>query len=178
MKLDEIINICNQYMEIMNEIKKPTHSNPNEIVEDCKKMKAFGYDEWEQPIIPYDFTIYKGNAYYLHNSATKYKFDPDKYYIHWSNGNIGRLQFTTEEYYCVVEEEWQEFKDIMLSYNPVDYDMLNCHIIYDIENGKKVMEDYKKICNEIGNKMNKKIKQIKIQKMEEQLKELKGESDG
>lgn len=178
MKLDEIINICNQYMEIMEKINKPVHSNPTDIVEDCKKMKAFGYDEWEQILIPYDFAIYKGDAYHLHNSVTKYKFDPDKYYIHWDNGNIGRLQFITKEYYYVMTEEWQEFRNRMLSYNPVDYDELNDHIVYDIENGKKAMEDYKKICREIDSKMDKKIKQIKIQEMEEQLRELKGESNG
>ena len=178
MKLDEIINICNQYMETMNEIKRSVCTDPIEIVEDCEKMKAFGYDEWERLPTPYDFAIRKGNEYPISNPVTKYKFDPDKYYIHWDNGNVGRLQFTTMEYYYTVEEEWQEFEDIMLSYNPVDYDDFNCHIVYDIGNGKKVMADYKKICNEIGSKMDKKIKQIKIQKMEEQLKELKGESDG
>ena len=38
----------------------------------------------------------------------------------------------------LVEEEWTEFNNILKSYAPLDWDEYNCHMVFDIEHGKKI----------------------------------------
>lgn len=146
----------------------------NSIIEICDKLKAFGYNWGDKWRVPYDFRVRKN--YYITNSATHYKQDKEKYYVEWDNGNVGRLQFVSWDYYEAVIDEWNEFLDTLKSYNPVDYDPLNCHIIYDVENGKKVMADYDRICEKTRKKINKKIEKIRIEELKKQLEELESKN--
>lgn len=144
------------------------------MLETCKKLEALSL-EWGDQVYYPDFLICNGEFNVL-NSATHYEFDPDKYYIHWDNGNIGRLMFINNTYYySITDDEWDEFLATLRSYNPLDYDMLNCHIVYDIENGKKVMADYKDICDRTRNKMNAKIKAAEIEKKRQEIERLQKE---
>lgn len=87
------------------------------------------------------------------------------YYIHWDNGNIGAYQFTErEDVYREIQEEYKEFKNRLMSYNPVDWDDYNNHIIFDIENGKKLIEDYKDILAETREKIKAKMNAYKLKK--------------
>lgn len=146
----------------------------NEMKSILTKLEVMGLEWGDSLVIPNHFRLTKG--YYLTNSKTHYKEQDDEWYIQWDNGNIGRLQFISEKYYAFVEDEWEAFKAELLSYNPLDYDPLNNHIIYDIENGKKVMANYKDICKRTQEAMNAKVKEAQIKEMEEQLAKLKGQN--
>lgn len=138
MTLDEIKEIANKYESI-----RMTYytTYPKEICDICDKLKALGR-EWGDKLPSGDFHMYEGK-YYITNSKTHYHPAPDEWTIHWDNGNIGRLQFIHGNYYFLVEEEWNAFLERMRE-GCLDYDPSNCHIVYDIETGKKVMEEYKK----------------------------------
>lgn len=69
----------------------------------------------------------------------------------------------------------QELKNVLKSYNPLDYDELNEDYIYDIENGKRLIADYDKIVSDFWNKVDKKIKDVKLERKREQLELLKSE---
>ena len=79
------------------------------------------------------------------------------------------------EYWSDIEDELQELKNVLKSYNPLDYDELNEDYIYDIENGKRLIADYDKIVSDFWNKVDKKIKDVKLERKREQLELLKSE---
>ena len=159
--LDKIIKICKDYLKIQDEAPYSYGHNPGDILTACEKLKALGY-KWGDDICFRDFSITKKP--YITNSSTHYKFEDDKYYIVWNNGNVGRLQFVSQEYWWDVTDEWQEFRDRLMSYNPLDADPHNCNIIYDIENGKKVIEDYPEIVKQTREKMKQKTKRLQLEK--------------
>lgn len=167
--LDEVIEKIKEYKDIEKEALSLGYSG--DLLCACQKLKVMGLNWGDKLNIPYHFRI--TNEYYLTSSATHYKPSREKYYIVWDNGNIGRLQFIHIDYYCYVNEEWENFLSEMRSYNPVDYDPLNCSIVYDIENGKRVIADYKAICERTRKLMEIKVKKAKIEKMEKELEKLK-----
>ena len=172
-ELDRIIKVCEDFRNIQNSVEYHYGWNPGEIIDTCKKLKALGLN-WGDQIYYDDFNIVKGN-YYLVNSKTKYVPDRDSYYIIWSNGNIGKYQFVTSNYYDDVEDEWREFKDTLLSYSPLDWDENHNKIVYNVENGKKVMADYDNICKKTREKIELKIKQKKLELMRTEFERLKSE---
>lgn len=175
MNLKEATRICGEYYNLMqNSIYS---GSPYEMINICEKLAALGL-EWGDPINYPDFYICKGGDYNLLNSATHYKFDKDTYYIHWDNGNIGKYQFTGDLGYRHIDDEWNEFKKILMSYEPLDYDPYNCHIIYDVKNGKRLLKDYKNICKSIDEKVFKKVKEIQIQKKLKEIEALKKQLEG
>ena len=167
--LDKIIKICKQYEEICCEARCGYSSSPKSMIEYCEKLKCLGLEFGESVNYP-DFTIIKKP--YITNSATGFKYDPDQYYIVWDNGNVGRLQFISQSYWYDVEQEWQEFRQKLLSYEPLDYGPQNCHMIFDIEHGKKLIDDYPQICKETREKMNAKIAKVKLAKAKEEYEKL------
>ena len=68
------------------------------------------------------------------------------------------------EYWSDIEDELQELKNVLKSYNPLDYDELNEDYIYDIENGKRLIADYDKIVSDFWNKVDKKIKDVILER--------------
>ena len=88
-----------------------------------------------------------GKGYVLTNSTTKYEQNGRDSLVIWSE-STGRLAFTSSEYWYDIEDEWEEFINILMSYNPLDYDEINNNYIYDIENGKKLINYVKKIAKE------------------------------
>lgn len=144
-----------------------------EIIDTCDKLEALGR-EWGEAVCPRDFLVVK--RYHICNSTTKYQPKDETWYVIWDNGNIGRLQFVSDKYWYAVEDEWNEFKNKLLSYNPLDYDKMNDFIVYDIENGKRLMEDYQQICDETKSKMQAKIKRVQLEKAREEYEKLLNEA--
>ena len=174
--LDRIISVCKEYKNILDARGRyyGYGNTPNDIISTCEKLKALGY-KWGDILPGNHFRMSK--KYYLSNSATQYQPEEDTYYIEWDNGNVGRLQFVSDTYWHYVGDEWEEFLNEMRSYNPVDYDPLNCHIIYGIENGKKVIADYNDICNRTQEKMRQKIRAVQIEQKKKELEKLLSEQE-
>lgn len=183
MTLDERLKLANSYnKEFM--MNNPYYaSSPQQNIEICEVLKALGY-EWgykEIRINQYycylvndDIRVYKGGE--IANKATKYSFDNDKYYIHWDNGNIGKYMFvSSRDYYCDIDEEWEEFNKILHSYNPLEWDEFNNHIIYSIEDGKRLANDYNRICKETRKKIRKKLVEIDMIRAKEKYEKLLNE---
>lgn len=172
MNLDEVIVKLEECAHIIDDCIKYGYGysrDPLTILQTCDKMKVLGIDWGEALNIPSDFTMCQ--QYWLTNSATRYKPEKDSWHIEWDNGNVGRLQFVHENYWYVVQEEWDEFLREMRD-NALDYDPMNCHIIYDIENGKKAMEGYRDLCKRTQEAMNKKVKAEQIRRKQEELAKL------
>lgn len=171
---EEAKKIIEDYKKLRSEsIEYKYYANTaDEMMSILAKLEVLGLEWGDRLAIPNDFRITKG--YYLTNSKMQYKKRDDEWYIQWDNGNVGRLQFVREKYWGLVEDEWKAFYAELLSYNPLDYDPMNCHIIYDIENGKKVMANYKDICKRTQDAMDAKVKAAQVKELEEQLAKLKG----
>lgn len=162
-------HICEEYSDIKNSAPYGYGTWPHEFLRTIDILQTFGW-EWGHRTSYLDFNITKG--YYITNNGTGHKSDPGQYYVHWDNGNIGRLQFVSSEYWGDVEDEWREFLERLKSYNPINYDPHNSHIVYDVENGKRIMEDYDDICKEFNDKFQRKIKKLKIERKQKELEKL------
>ena len=114
---------------------------------------------------------------YLTNKQTHYKFDENKNYIQLDNGNIGRLMFGTIDSidYPSTDIIWKEFKDTLLSYNPLDWDDMNFNYVYSEEDGVRLYKDFAEIYRIYRNKFDEVLKASKIRRLEKQLSKLKGE---
>lgn len=168
--LDKIIKLAQNYKDLIEEMPYRNATYPDSVIDICEKLKALGM-KWGDKINYPDFRIRKG--YYITNNGTGHKSDPSEWYIEWDNGNIGVYQFISNDtYYYAVQDEFKEFKDILMAYNPLNYDPSNCHIVYDVENGKKILADYPRITKEIRRKMQIKINQVKLKKAKEEYERL------
>lgn len=170
LEIDEVIERCEQYQEVLDQTRGHYYdgSYPAAIIEHCRKLRIMGL-KWGDKLPSGHFRLVHGSKFYITNSGKKFHPDVNEYYIEWDNGNIGRLQFVRDEYWGDVTEEWEAFREELMSYDPVDYDPLNCRIFYNIENGKRVMEAYKDICDRTATKMRVKIRQADIKKKQAEL---------
>lgn len=162
MNLDERIKLIETYKsECRTNVPYGYGYNEDELLSTCKKLKALGL-EWGDKISFDDFRITKGVK--ITNSATGYEYDSKSYYVHWDNGNIGAYQFVSGgDMYRAIQDEYKEFKEKLMSYNPIDWDDFNSHIVFDVENGKKVMADYEEIVKETREKIQIKSKIYKAE---------------
>lgn len=110
----------------------------------------------------------------LTNSTTGYEFNNEDILVIWSEP-CGRLAFIDNMYWFDVAEEWDEFMGVLKSYEPLDYDYLNNNYVYDVEHGRKLIDDYDKIVEEFMAKARQKIKGIELAKKKERLKQLQEE---
>lgn len=133
---------------------------------DSLKLYGSGYTDFH--------IVHKPN---LTNKQTHYKFDENKNYIQLDNGNIGRLMFGTIDPidYPSTDIVWKEFKDTLLSYNPLDWDDMNFNYVYSEEDGVRLYKDFNGIYKIYKNKFDEVLKASKIQQLEKQLNKLKGE---
>lgn len=115
-----------------------------------------------------------GRGYQLVNSYTGYHQNKKEILVIWKE-SCGRLAFVDDRYYRDVDNEWREFMNILKSYEPLDYDLINNTYIYDIEHGKKLIADYKDIVGNFKEKLRSKVNEILIQDKREQLKQLQEE---
>lgn len=176
MKLDERLNLAEKYNEVFGDVY------PKTVIEKCKKLKLLGAEWGEYRIGEYgsictDFYIRKGGI--ITNQSTHYEFEEDEYYIHWDNGNIGRLMFLYSADYSIAETEiWEEFEKKLMSYNVLEYDKFNDHMIFSIEDGKKLIADYGKICDATRDKFEKYCKKKELKRKKEEYEKLKKELEG
>ena len=112
---------------------------------------------------------------YLHNSTNKVKFEENDY-IKLSNGNIGRLMFphtgVGDMNYSISDPIWNKFIKELLSYNCIDYDKMNFNYVYNMEDGLRLYHDFDSIYKKYAEKFNSLYKEIKINKLKEELKKL------
>lgn len=168
--IKEIKEAANRWYEISGKINI---YNAEKAIEKCEVLEALG-EEWGYKI-PYNFTVCKKP--YITNSSTKYKFGDDEWVVVWDNGNIGRFQFVADEYYGCVTDEWLAFLEELESYEPLDQDPCNCRKIYNIENGKRLMENYEEICKRTEEVMGEKIKIAKLEKLKREIAKLEVEEE-
>lgn len=169
MNVKEVKDICQRFLELKKNLRYGYGYYAEEIMRDCEILEAMGWEFGHEINYP-DFRIRKG--YYITNNGTGHKSNNDEWYVEWDNGNVGRLQFVSSEWWRYVGEEWENFKKELMSYNPVNYDPMNCHIIYDVENGKRVLENYQDICKRTREAIGKKLKQVKVEKAKAELERL------
>ena len=115
-----------------------------------------------------------GREYRLANSHTGYHQNKEEVLVIWSE-SCGRLAFVNELYYDVIDNEWNEFMNILKSYEPLDYDPINNVYIYDIEHGKKLIDDYNKILEDFRDKTKEKINKVQRDEKRAQFELLKKE---
>lgn len=118
--------------------------------------------------------IKAGKKYSLVNSTTGYKHNEEDTIVIWSE-SCGRLAFVNDKYWHSIENEWNDFMNVLKSYNPLDYDEINHDYIYDLENGKRLIGDYDEIIQELEGKINKKIKEIEIENKKKEIEKLQKE---
>ena len=140
----------------------------------CLELNGSYYPRIEYNYCCINDQIKVGKKYCLTNSKTKYEQNGEDTIIIWHE-SCGRLAFVRDEYWWTVDNEWKEFMDILKSYNPLDYDELNDNYIYDLENGKKLINDYDSIVRDFRDKANKKIKEFELEKKKKQLELLQKE---
>lgn len=172
MDISEVRKLMQQVITIKANMPYNYGLHERDIIDTCDKLEALGR-KWGEAVCPNDFRIVK--EYYICNSSTGYQPKDDTWYVIWDNGNIGRLQFVSDTHYYDVQDEWEEFKNRLLSYNPLDYDKMNDFNVYDIENGKRLMADYQQICDETLAKMKDKIKQVQLREAKEKYERLLNE---
>jgi hypothetical protein len=132
------------------------------------------YPRFEYGFLVINRQIKVGKSYRLTNSTTNYKQNGIDTIVIWSESR-GRYAFVNEQYYRDIGSEWEEFKSILKSYNPIDYDEINNDYIFDLENGKKLIKEYDEILKVFDEKINHKINEVKTAKKRELLEKLKRE---
>ena len=125
--------------------------------------------------ISFNSQIRLANRWHLTNRTTKYDFDNYQGKAIVWNESTGRLAFVDIDFYEDIEDEWKEFKNVLKSYNPLDYDEINDNYIYDLENGKRLIVDYEKIVQDFMTKANEKIKKVKLDRKRKKLERLQRE---
>ncbi len=115
-----------------------------------------------------------GREYQLANSYTGYHQNKKEILVIW-NEPCGRLAFVSECYYYAIGNEWNEFMNILKSYEPLDYDSINNTYIYDIEHGKKLIDDYNKILEDFEDKIKERINKVQRDEKRVQFELLKRE---
>lgn len=115
-----------------------------------------------------------GKKYHLTNSTTNCVQNGENTIVIWSE-SCGRLAFVSDKYWWDIEDEWEEFMSVLMSYSPLDYDKINNNYIYDLENGKRLIADYDKIVKNFQNKINKKIKEVDLANKRKELERLQKE---
>lgn len=118
--------------------------------------------------------IKAGKNYQLANSRTHYQQNGVDTIVLWHEP-CGRLGFVDRDYWYTIEDEWKELMQTLLSYEPLDWDDLNNVYIFDVENGKRLIEDYKQILNEFLDKCHVRIKQYQLQQKRKELERLQKE---
>lgn len=174
MTLQERIEFLQTYIDEFTDGKKYGYGYyPTDYLESCKKLQALGF-EWGDKIIDDNkFCVRKNGC--LTNRTTKYEFDNDTYYIHWCN-SIGKLMFVpSTKYYGLIDNEYNEFLEKLRSYGALDWDYWNDHMIFTVEDGKRLYKDYQKLREETAKKINQKIKQEKFRATKEEYEKLLAE---
>lgn len=151
-----LLKLCNKYDLKINEVKNYSTCNF------CLRSNNV------------DFVIVKNP--YVYNPHNKAKFNEGIDYVQLSNGNIGRLMFphtgVGDMNYSISDPIWNKFIKELLSYNCIDYDKMNFNYVYNMEDGLRLYHDFDLIYKKYAEKFNSLYKEIKINKLKEELKKL------
>lgn len=173
-------------IEVIEEYLKyfPKDANATKNLLLCKYSSELGIElgNGYYPKIEYGYFVINqqikaGKCYRLTNTTTHYEQNKKDTIIIW-NEPCGRLAFVDERYWHSIDEEWVDFMEVLKSYNPLDYDSLNNTYIYDLQNGKRLIEDYEKIKSDFIEKARKKIKYADIERKKRELEKLQSELNG
>ena len=159
----------------------PYDSSANNNLMLCEYADEFGIElnKGYYPTIQYGYFVINGQIkigkkYYLTNSTTQYKQNGEDSLVIWAE-SCGRLAFVNDKYWFDIENEWRDFMNVLKSYEPLDYDELNNNYIYDMEHGKKLIQDYDEIVKDFMDKVNKKIKEVEIENKKKEIERLQME---
>lgn len=175
--MKERINAVKEYL---NYFPNDSYARNNLLL--CEYSDELGM-EFKQghyyPRIEYGYFVVNsqikvGKRYELTNSTTKYEQNGQDNIVIWSE-SCGRLAFVNRDYWWDIEDEWNDFMNVLKSYNPLDYDEINNNYIYDVEHGKKLINDYDKIVHDFMDKANKKIKEVQFANKKKELERLQKE---
>lgn len=143
-------------------------------LEECEKLKALEKDWGEKTFYP-DFELRKGDYLKHFSPIFSSENNKDAYFFKWDIGNIGRYHLNcTDKAYFAIGDTWESFLEKMESYNPIYNDRGNCCLIYDIENGKRLMNDYPVFLKEAREEAKKVITKYEIESLREQIAALEG----
>ena len=118
--------------------------------------------------------IFLSNNYDLTNHSTNFVPNGTDTLVIW-RADAGRCDFCSSEYWYNIDEEWKWFHSILKSYNPLDYDEINSTYLYNLENGKKLIDDYLEIKHKLNEKLRNKIKMVQIEKKKKELEMLESQ---
>ena len=118
--------------------------------------------------------IYATKKVHLINHAKDFVPNEIDTLIVW-HSTCGRLRFVNQQYWFCIQEEWEWLFDKLKEYKPLDYDETNNTFVYNVENGKRLIEDYTKITDELKTKLKQKILIFEKEKKMEELKKLQAE---
>jgi hypothetical protein len=118
--------------------------------------------------------IQAGKKYCLTNSKTQYQQNGQDTLVIW-RASCGRLEFVNNKYWFDIEAEWCDLMNVLKSYEPLDYDELNNTYLYDLEHGKKLINDYGKIIQDFEKKVDLKIKEVELANKKKELERLQKE---
>lgn len=172
--LDKRIEVIEKYIEICDSAPFSYFANSSEakkLLGVCEKLKVLGY-EWGNELVSHShFSLTKG--YHIINNGTGHISDKNEWYIVWDNGNIGAYQFVDgSSRYDAIQDIFREFKEELMSYGIVNYDPWNDYIVFDIENGKRIMKDYGDILNRTYRKVDRKCKEVRLKNMKKEYEQL------
>lgn len=174
--MKEKINTIKEYLKYF---PNDTNAKSNLLLCEYADELSIELGKGYYPTVQYGYFIINsqikaGKKYELTNSETKYEQNGKDTIIIWS-ASSGRYMFVDHGYYDSIEDEWQDFKNVLKSYNPLDYDELNDNYIYNLENGKKLINDYDNIVQNFQNKVNKKIKEVQLENKRKEIGRLQKE---
>ena len=159
----------------------PYDSNANNNLRLCEYADELNMElnNGYYPKIEYGYFVINsqikvGKRYELTNSTTRYEQNGQDNIVIWSEP-CGRLAFVNRDYWWDINDEWNDFMNVLKSYNPLDYDEINDSYIYDVEHGKKLINDYDKIVRDFMDKANKKIKETQFANKKKELERLQKE---
>lgn len=159
----------------------PYDHSANAHLKLCEYADELGFEVKNSyyPRIEYGYFVINrqikvGKKYNLSNSTTKYQQNGIDSIVIWSE-SCGRLAFVSDDYWWQIENEWNDFMNVLKSYNPVDYDAINNTYLYDLDNGKKLIEDYDAILSNFENAVNKKLKKVTLERKKKELEQLQKE---
>lgn len=176
--MKERIAVIEKYLEYF-----PKDFNAKNNLLLCKYADELGieltgnyYPRIEHEVCMVNSQIRVCKRYSLTNSATYYKHNNEDSIVVWSESR-GRLAFVGSNYWWDIADEWEEFMNILKSYNPLGYDEINNNFVFDIENGKRLINNYKNIIDDLQKKINKKVKMVQLEEKKKELEKLQAELD-
>lgn len=175
-EITEKIKIIKKYLEIVEE--DPIAKERLNFLKTVEKLNLLPENYWRfYPKIK-DGKFYINKFFHvtthvdLFNPTTGYNFkDGTDMIVGCFSG--GALNFVDVPYWEATVEEYNEFEQALIAHKPLDYDLLNHMFVYDIETGRKVIQDYPAIKTELMEKCKKKIKEVDIENDKRRLEELK-----